>query len=80
MGPPTLLPELYVPAHEEDIKATLKTPLLLSRRVAGNGIYRAFQGADVVFFSTGAGGKGGEERTRSVDYEGALKVFDTIEA
>jgi hypothetical protein len=33
-----------------------------------------FEGYDVVYFSAGAGGKGGEERTRKVDYEGALKV------
>ena len=31
-------------------------------------------------FSAGAGGKGGAERTKKVDYEGALKVFDAIEA
>lgn len=48
--------------------------------------------ADVVVFSAGAGGKSGEEgltkeqqqqkaaeRTRKVDYEGAVKVFDAIE-
>jgi hypothetical protein len=35
--------------------------------------------ADVVVFSAGAGGKGGEERTKAVDYEGAVKVFDAIE-
>lgn len=32
-----------------------------------------------VLFSAGAGGKGGPERTRAVDYEGALKVFDGME-
>ena len=35
--------------------------------------------ADVVYFSAGAGGKGGEERTKKVDYEGAVKTFDAIE-
>lgn len=30
-------------------------------------------------WSAGAGGKGGPERTKKVDYEGALKVFDAIE-
>ena len=35
--------------------------------------------ADVVYFSAGAGGKGGEERTKKVDYEGALKIFGAIE-
>ena len=38
-----------------------------------------FEGSDIVYFSAGAGGKGGPERTKKVDYEGALKVFDAIE-
>ena len=38
-----------------------------------------FKGNDVVVFSAGAGGKGGPERTKAVDYEGAVKVFDAIE-
>ena len=29
--------------------------------------------------SAGAGGKGETERTRAVDYEGAVKVFDVVE-
>ncbi|KAG8706722.1 hypothetical protein FRC08_000894 [Ceratobasidium sp. 394] len=36
--------------------------------------------AEVVYFSAGAGGKGGEERTKAVDYGGALKTFDAIDA
>ncbi|KAK7055543.1 NADH(P)-binding-domain-containing protein [Favolaschia claudopus] len=68
-------------AHEEDIKAASATPLLLSLEDSPIADFtKAFQGADVVYFSAGAGGKGGEERTKSVDYEGALKVFDAIEA
>lgn len=39
----------------------------------------AFQNQDVVYFSAGSGGKGGTERTKKVDYEGAVKVFDAIE-
>jgi len=35
--------------------------------------------ADVVVFAAGAGGVGGEARTKAVDYEGALKIFDAIE-
>jgi nucleoside-diphosphate-sugar epimerase len=41
--------------------------------------------ADVVVFSAGAGGKAGadgvssNQRTKQVDYEGALKVFDALE-
>ena len=36
----------------------------------------AFKGYDVVYFSAGAGGQGGEERSKKVDYEGALKIFN----
>jgi len=45
-----------------------------------------FEGADIVYFIAGAGGKPGEdgeaaeERTKKVDYEGALKVFDALDA
>ena len=39
-----------------------------------------FQDSEVVVFSAGAGGKGGPDRTEKVDYGGALKVFDAIEA
>ncbi|KAK4689834.1 hypothetical protein P7C73_g299, partial [Tremellales sp. Uapishka_1] len=35
---------------------------------------------DVVIFAAGAGGKGGADRTRKVDYEGALKVFNAMES
>ncbi|KAJ6578726.1 NADH(P)-binding-domain-containing protein [Mycena vulgaris] len=67
--------------HEEDIKAASSTPLILSLEESPVSAFTAaFQGVDVVYFSAGAGGKGGEERTKSVDYEGALKVFDAIEA
>ncbi|KAJ7250857.1 hypothetical protein B0H12DRAFT_656958 [Mycena haematopus] len=67
-------------AHEEDIKAASATPLLLSLEDASVADFTAaFQGADVVYFSAGAGGKGGDERTKAVDYEGAVKVFDAIE-
>jgi nucleoside-diphosphate-sugar epimerase len=36
--------------------------------------------ADGVLFAAGAGGKGDPERTRKVDYEGAVKVYDAMEA
>ncbi|KAF7369764.1 hypothetical protein MVEN_00308500 [Mycena venus] len=72
---------IRTPAHEDDIKAASATPLLLSLEESPvTDFTKAFHGADVVYFSAGAGGKGGEERTKSVDYEGALKVFDAIEA
>jgi hypothetical protein len=32
-----------------------------------------------VYFSAGAGVNASDERTKNVDYEGALKVFDAIE-
>ncbi|KAI0725603.1 hypothetical protein BC629DRAFT_1601844 [Irpex lacteus] len=35
---------------------------------------------DIVYFVVGAGGKGGLERIRRVDEEGAIKVFDAIES
>jgi len=66
--------------HEEDIRAASATPLILSLEESPVADFtKAFQGADVVYFSAGAGGKGGEERTKAVDYEGAVKVFDAIE-
>lgn len=34
---------------------------------------------NVILFSAGAGGKGGLERTKAVDEQGAIKVFDAIE-
>ncbi|EPY54285.1 fungal protein [Schizosaccharomyces cryophilus OY26] len=33
---------------------------------------------DTVIFAAGSGGKGGVERTKAVDYEGAVKVFDAM--
>lgn len=45
-----------------------------------------FTGSDVVYFIAGAGGKPDEdgqaadERTKKVDYEGAVKVFDAVQA
>jgi len=34
---------------------------------------------DAVIFAAGAGGKGDKSRTRKVDYEGAVKVYDAME-
>jgi len=66
--------------HVQDIKDISATPLLLSLEDASVADFsNAFKGYDVVYFSAGAGGKGGEERTKKVDYEGALKIFDAIE-
>ncbi|KAF5347317.1 hypothetical protein D9756_009915 [Leucocoprinus leucothites] len=68
------------PEHESDIKGVGAQPLLLSLEDAPTSDFAAaFEGKDVVYFCAGAGGKGGEERTKKVDYEGAVKVFDAIE-
>ncbi|ETW79982.1 hypothetical protein HETIRDRAFT_435197 [Heterobasidion irregulare TC 32-1] len=71
------------PAHSADLKAisTDITPLVLSLEDSPVSEFSsAFTDAATVVFSAGAGGNGGAERTRKVDYEGALKVFDAIEA
>jgi hypothetical protein len=68
------------PEHQQDILETSAKPLLLSLEdVSVPDLSKAFAGYDVVYFSAGAGGQGGEERTKKVDYEGAVKVFDAIE-
>ncbi|KAI0072905.1 NAD(P)-binding protein [Panus rudis PR-1116 ss-1] len=67
--------------HAEEIRAASANPLVLSLEDDPKEVFTsAFEGADVVVFSAGAGGKGGPERTRAVDYLGALKVFDAIES
>ena len=35
---------------------------------------------DAIIWSAGAGGKGEKSRTQKVDYEGAVKVYDAMEA
>jgi len=56
-------------------------PLVLSLESSPASEFTAvFNGADTVVFSAGAGGKENPERTRTVDYEGAVKVFDALEA
>jgi len=67
-------------AQEQDIKDVSAMPLVLSLEDDSAAEFsKAFKGHDVVYFSAGAGGKGGEERTKKVDYEGAVKVFDALE-
>jgi hypothetical protein len=71
------------PAQSEAISAAGAKPLVLSVEEASVADFtKAFEDtqADLVYWSAGAGGKGGPDRTRRVDYEGALKVFDAIEA
>lgn len=70
------------PEQSETISEAGATPRILSlEQNSVTDFTKAFEEtkADVVYFSAGAGGNGGEERTKAVDYEGALKVFDAIE-
>lgn len=68
------------PAQADTIRALPATPLVLSLEDDPAPVFsKAFAGADVVYFSAGAGGKGGEGRTKKIDWEGAVKVFDAIE-
>lgn len=67
--------------HEEDIRNVSAIPIVLSLEDGTVSDFSAvFEDQDVVYFSAGAGGKGGEERTKKVDYEGTVKVCDAIEA
>ncbi len=71
------------PAQADDIEKVSATPVVLSIEDDSQSAFtQAFKdaAADVVVWSAGAGGKGGAERTEKVDYEGAVKVFDAIEA
>jgi len=66
------------PSQDQDIKDVSATPLVLSLEDSPAADFsNAFKGYDVVYFSAGAGG---EERTKKVDYEGALKIFDAVES
>lgn len=68
------------PEHSADILASSATPLVLSLESSTLADFiQVFEGTDIVVFSAGAGGQGEPERTKKVDYEGAVKVFDAIE-
>ncbi|KAI0771773.1 NADH(P)-binding-domain-containing protein [Irpex lacteus] len=69
--------------HIPDVQATGANPIVLPLEDASvYDLVDAFAAAraDIVYFVVGAGGKGGPERTRRVDEEGAIKVFDAIES
>ncbi|KAH8102824.1 NAD(P)-binding protein [Cristinia sonorae] len=69
--------------HAQDITNVSATPVVLSLEDDPASKFTDLfeqNHSDVVVFSAGAGGKGGPERTKKVDYEGALKIFDAIEA
>ncbi|KAG7441373.1 NAD(P)-binding protein [Guyanagaster necrorhizus] len=77
----TVISLIRNPDQEGDIEDTGATPQVLSLEDSSTlDFAKAFEGKDIVYWSAGAGGKGGEERTKKVDYEGAIKVFDAIEA
>jgi hypothetical protein len=55
-------------------------PLVISLESSPASEFTAvFSGADTAVVSAGAGGKESPEGTRTVDYEGAVKVFDALE-
>ncbi|CAE7143706.1 unnamed protein product [Rhizoctonia solani] len=69
-------------SHSQDISKTGATPHVLSLEDApASDFTKLFTDlkADLVYFSAGAGGKGGEERTKAVDFHGAVKIFDAID-
>ncbi|KAG9103998.1 hypothetical protein FRC06_006262 [Ceratobasidium sp. 370] len=71
------------PTQSQDIVDTGASPVVLSLEEAPVADLTKLiidTQAEVVYFSAGAGGKGGEERTKAVDYGGALKTFDAIDA
>lgn len=45
-----------------------------------NTLASVIQGSDVVIWAAGAGGKGGPDRTISVDRDAAIKTYDAVEA
>jgi hypothetical protein len=56
------------------------TPIVLDLESSPTSEFTAaFDAADVVYFSAGAGYNTSDERTKNVDYGGAVKVFDAIE-
>lgn len=69
-------------AQSKDIEEAGATPAVLSLEEDPADAFTTLfneKRADVVYFAAGAGGNGGEERTKKVDYEGALKISDAIE-
>ena len=64
------------PDHADDIRATGANPVELSLEDASvDDLAQAFDGADAVVFSAGAGG-GNPARTDAVDHKGAIRAMD----
>lgn len=69
------------PNQSEDILNTSAEPVVLSLEDDPvSKFIELFEGQDIVYFSAAAGVNAGDERTRRVDFEGAVKVFNAIEA
>jgi hypothetical protein len=67
-------------SHELDIQSVNASPHLLSLEDAPTSEFtEIFTDKDVVYFCAGAGASGGDDRTKKVDYGGAVKVMDAIE-
>ena len=66
--------------HAQDVATTGATAVVIClEHDTAEKLAAVFEGKDIVYFCAGAEGKGGPQRYRKVDYEGALKVFDAIE-
>ncbi|RAX22474.1 MULTISPECIES: NAD(P)H-binding protein [Actinomyces] len=69
------------PAQADDVAATGATPLVVSVEDASQQeLAAAFDGADAVVWSAGAGGKGGPERTEAIDREAAIRSMEAAKA
>lgn len=69
------------PAQSGDVTAAGVEPLVLSVEEAGLGdLTQAFEGADAVVWSAGAGGKGGPERTDAIDRVAAIRSMEAAAA
>ncbi|HEX8973665.1 NAD(P)H-binding protein [Oryzihumus sp.] len=63
-----------------DLKGAGVEPVLLDLVAASvDELAAAFEGADAVVFSAGAGGKGGQQATNAIDGEGAVKAVAAAE-
>jgi len=75
-------PPLISPS-ESDLTALSAHPVILSLENAPVPDLVALltsASPDAIIFAAGAGGKGAHDRTRKVDYGGAVKVYDAMEA
>ncbi|VDB92247.1 unnamed protein product [Peniophora sp. CBMAI 1063] len=82
-GKHTVTSIIRTPDHIPDLKAASPAiqPLILSLEDDSvSDFAKVFTGKDVVVFAAGSAGIGGLERLIKVDAEGAIKVFDAIEA